>query len=234
MAGPLSGLVKGKYDKDAAKEAAKLAKEQQKAGMQLINELDYEPMYASQNVPTFQRSKSPVARSYLESFLAGNNPSATFSGAPNAKVTKARQQGAQNQMFGTIEQRIAAQRAMEAETPWKVTPPERKINPNRATNPGAAQWTVENSDLAGYGVNKEINDAVTSTGNDLTLGHREGTNPFGRDGMLAREGRAAGIQNLLQNEYKGDEARLAADIRAAGGIEKLFAQYEAQDRKRGR
>lgn len=236
MAGPFASLVKGKYDKEAAKRAGELAEKQQKAGMQLVNELDYEPMYASERVPTFQRSQSPVARSYLESFLAGNNPSATFSGAPNAKVTKMRQQGAQDQMFGTMQQRIAAQRAMEAETPWKVTPPERKINPNRNATPGGAQWTVENGKLAGYGINKEINDAVSSTGNDLTLGYQKGTNPFGRDGMLAREGRAAGIQNLLQNEYRGDEARLAADIRAAGGIEQLFAQYEAQDRqkKKGR
>ncbi len=229
MAGPFASLVQGKYAKDAAKKAAELAEKQQKAGMQLVNELDYEPMYASERVPTFQRSQSPVARSYLESFLAGNNPSATFSGAPNAKVTKMRQQGAQDQMFGTMQQRIAAQRAMEAETPWKVTPPERKVNPDRGTDEGAAQWTASHADAAAYGVNKDIFEAATSVGEPLEAksGKLKG-NDWQKN--LRADGNLQYLNKLLQGPYKGDQGRLAADIRAAGSFEALNARLKKEGR----
>lgn len=214
MAGPLASAVQGAYNKKAAEKAAKLAKEQQTAGMQLVNELDYQPMYASENVPTFQRSQSPIARSYLESVLAGNNPSSTFSGAPNAKLTKQRQQADQNRMFGTMEERVAAQRAMEQATPWKVTPPTRRVNPNRG-EPGGADWIVKNTEKAGSGITRSLNDALLSTGTDL-------------DAIAQNRVKGApysvyldNINNLLETQYDGDADRLAADIRAAGGLDKL-------------
>ncbi len=57
----------------------------------------------------------------------GNNPMSTFSGAPNADYTKQKQQTAQNKMFGTPEQRVAQQRAIDSAQPWKVKTPDRPI-----------------------------------------------------------------------------------------------------------
>lgn len=215
MGGPVSTWLEGNQREKGAEEAARLAKEQQVAGMQLINGLDYDPMYASQNVPTYQRSRSPVARSYLESFLAGNNPQATFSGAPNAKVTKMRQQGAQDQMFGTMQQRIAAQRAMEAETPWKVTTPTRKISPEKEGAEGNTTWTVQNSDKAGAGITRSLDEALLQTGTNLEdiKNNRVKGAPYSV--YLDR------ISGLLANTYGGDADRMAADIRAAGGLDNL-------------
>lgn len=226
MSGPFASLVEGKYRKDAARDAAKLAAQQQRAGQQLLNELDFQPMYASENVPTYQRSQSPIARSYLESMLAGNNPQATFSGAPNAAATKARQQGAQDQMFGTMQERVAKQRALETDTPWwKVTTPTRQVNPNRSTEPGAANWTAENSELASRGVNKTLSDSLSDTGTNLeALNTRLGNKKLGRGDAFDTVMVGQDLERLLQEGYGGNATRMAADIRAAGGYQQLMKQ----------
>lgn len=139
----------------------KAVADQRKRDLALIKELDWEPMYASETVPTYQRTQSPVARSYLESFLAGNNPAATFSGAPNAQLTKQRQQQSQDQMFGTMQERIAQQRAMEATTPWKVQTPTRPVVGQKGES---ALWTAENPQYAQRNVNKNLYDAINENG----------------------------------------------------------------------
>lgn len=153
------------------KKNAKAAEKNRKQGIDMIKSMDWEPMYASETVPTYQRTQSPVARSYLESFLMGNNPNATFSGAPNAKLTKERQQAAQNQMFGTPEQRVAQQRAYEATTPWKVQTPTRPVigqqgqdalhkagNPTAAMDLGVDRHTYD----------KLVREGFIPEGTDLT------------------------------------------------------------------
>lgn len=225
MAGPLATAIQGASNKKAAKKDKAYAAQQQRAGAQLINELDYEPMYASENVPTYQRSQSPVARSYLESFLMGNNPSATFSGAPNAKLTKQRQQSSQNAMFGTPEQRIAQQRQMETATPWKVTPPTRKVNPS-AEPDGAADWTMQNSELASYGINKTLADALADTGTDMTaLNARSRKTQAGALELISIN---KWLDKTLKEQYGGDRNKLAADIRSAGGAKQLFNQQRGK------
>lgn len=221
--GPIAQAIKGGQDKKAAKKNQAFAERQQRAGAQLINELDYEPMYASSRVPTYQRSQSPVARSFLESFLVGNNPSATFSGAPNAAATKQRQQTAQNAMFGTPEARIAQQRQMEAATPWKVKPPTRKVNPQAGASPGAADWTMQNNDLAGVGLNKNLYDALDETGLDLNaMRDKKKWKNSSQAGEYVRT--QAIMDKILSEKYGGNADRLAADIRAAGGLEALAKQ----------
>lgn len=128
------------------KKNRKAAEQSKREGIDLINSLDYTPTYASETTPTYQKTQSPVARSYLESFLAGNNPNMTFSGSPNAQRVKANQQIAQDQMFGTMQERIAQQRAADAATPWKVQTPTRPVvTPQnqaagfQAQNPAAAK-----------------------------------------------------------------------------------------------
>lgn len=121
--GDAFGLGKGIADARKAEKSAKKNRQQQLA---FLEGTDWEPMYASDRVPTYQKSQSPVARGYLESLLAGNNPDATFSGSPNAGMTKQFQQGQQNAMFGTPEQRVNKGQQLLKETPWKVTSPAAK------------------------------------------------------------------------------------------------------------
>lgn len=231
MAGPLASLVQGKYNKDAAEKAAKLAAQQQKAGMQLVSELDYQPMYASERVPTFQRSQSPIARSYLESVLAGNNPSSTFSGAPGAYGKKVLQQKQQDQMFGNMPARVAAQRTMEAATPWAVTPPTRQVNPAKNADPGAAAWSVEHADLAGKGINKTVADALRDTGTDLdALAAKNDGKKFKNYGEMLEYPSTTDDLTKMLALYGGDQARFAADLRAAGGYAQLAKKLK-QERK---
>jgi hypothetical protein len=106
-----------------AKKAKSAAKNRRKEDLNFIENLNWDPAYGSDRAPTFQRSQSPVARSYLDSFLLGTNPDATSSTAPNAKYIKAQQQAKQNQQFGTPEARLAQQQQIQQATPWKVESP---------------------------------------------------------------------------------------------------------------
>lgn len=154
----------------AAKKNREAAEKDRKARMQMIESMDFKPMYASDTTPTFQRTESPVARSYLESFLMGTNPNATFSGAPNAQAVKANQQAMENQTFGTPQQRVQRQQQILQETPWKVTAPTQGAGSTAtpstaATNPGQsaqsqdALWKAKNPDWAERGYTRaELED----------------------------------------------------------------------------
>ncbi len=137
-----------------------------------INSLDWEPMYASDTTPQYQKTQSPVARSYLESFLAGNNPSMTFSGSPNAGFVKARQQAAQDSMFGTMDQRLAQSRALQATNPYQVTSPTRKVMGEQAQ---AATWRGANPRAGNVGLTAEdqaklVELGVLEKGQDVPSG----------------------------------------------------------------
>jgi hypothetical protein len=225
MAGPFGTLAAIPGEKKAAKRNAEYAKQQQRAGMQLINELDYEPEYASNHVPTYQRSQSPVARAYLESFLSGDNPDTISPTAPNAIARRQAAQTRQNAMYGTPQERLAQQNAYFAQQPWKVTAPTRPINPNRSTDTGAAQWTAENSDFASYGVNKALSDALNDTGTNLEALKGQAMNKHGNpNDALAFGQKETAVATLLKEDYGGDANRMAADVRAAGGLEQLLKQ----------
>ncbi len=103
-------------------------KRNEKKRLRAINSLDWEPAYASEYAPTFQKAESPVARSFLESFLSGANPAAIRPGAPGANVAKVQAQAQQNEMYGTPAARAARQRQIEQETPWAVKAPERAVH----------------------------------------------------------------------------------------------------------
>ncbi len=112
----------------------KAAKDQQKAAdaaaakrLNLIKSLDFNPTMTSDLAPTYQRTQSPIARSWIESFLSGNNPDAVSPTSPNASFMKARAQAQQNSMFGTPEERAAQQQQFMQATPWAVTSPKRQI-----------------------------------------------------------------------------------------------------------
>lgn len=140
-----AGTITGARNAKKARQAARADKEER---MRLLNSLDYTPMYASETTPTYQRTQSPVARSYLESFLSGSNPDATFSGAPNAGYQKAQAQLAQNRQYGTPDERIAAQQQINTATPWQVSTPTRSV---QGTQQKALDQATYNKALgAGY------------------------------------------------------------------------------------
>lgn len=116
----LFGAAADVFTSDSARAAAA---KQRKKDMDLLQGLEWDPMYASDRVPTYQKSESPIADSYINSFLLGNNPNATFSGAPNAGIVKGQQQAAQNAQFGTPEERLAREKTLLGAQPWKVTSP---------------------------------------------------------------------------------------------------------------
>jgi hypothetical protein len=118
--GELVGIARGVYSAKDAKEAAKKDRARQ---MALLEGNDWDPMYASDRAPTFQKSESPIARGYLESMLTGNNPDQISRAAPNAAMQKQFAQTNQNQMFGTPQERLARSRELQTATPWKVQSP---------------------------------------------------------------------------------------------------------------
>jgi hypothetical protein len=87
------------------------AKKAAKANRAYVGSLDWEPTYASAQAPQMQVSESPVARSYLESLLTGNNPDLTMRNAPNADNTKMLQQQSKDQMYGTVPEMLAREAA---------------------------------------------------------------------------------------------------------------------------
>lgn len=145
------------------------AKDQQKAAeaaaakrMNLIQSLDFTPAYTSDLAPTYKRTESPVARSWIESFLSGNNPDAISPTSPNAAVKKQRAQQSQNAMFGTPQDRVARNRAIEQETPWAVTSPTRNIGP-KPEEKTEAQLRTDYADpgaVQSTGFTSELNDAM--------------------------------------------------------------------------
>ncbi len=117
--GGFAGLIGAANQRKAAKQAAK-------DQASLIKTLNWDPTTTAELAPTYQRSQSPVARSYLESFLLGNNPDSVMPGDPMAAQKKRQMQYSQNQMFGTPEQRVAQQAAYRATTPWAIDPQPQK------------------------------------------------------------------------------------------------------------
>ncbi len=189
------------------------------ANLSLIKELDWEPMYSSDTIPAYQKTKSPVAGSFIESYLAGNNPAAISSTAPNAKFQKAQQQRAQDQMFGPMQERIAAQRAAEASNPYKVTTPTRKVVGSQAQS---AEWTAANSPYAQRGVNKNLFDTLNELG--VTMPESRGNELKGGIGALL----APSAAEQLAKDYGSPDAAAAALKQDPG----LLAKYGLKPRKR--
>lgn len=111
----------------AARKNKKAIAAANKKNQDFLSKLDYEPTYASDLAPTYQKTQSPLARSYLESILVGNNPAMTAPGQANARVAQARQQQQANRMWGTPQQLVGRERAIEAAQPWKVNAPTQPV-----------------------------------------------------------------------------------------------------------
>lgn len=222
------GIIGGAFQAKANRRDAAKAKRE---GIELVQAMDYEPTYASETTPTYQKTKSPMARSYLESFLAGNNPAMTFSGAPNAALTKQRQQTAQDQMFGTMQERVAAQRAADAETPWKVQTPTEPVITDKAR---AAGFQAKTPGAVKQGLTEEQYDDLVRRGvlNPSDMGQAKIMNAMSDKGVLARAYKAGDYEAIKEilSPYKLDRPHAVAQNRQkrkrAKEIDRLIDKYD--------
>lgn len=127
----------------ANRQNAKAARQNKKDQIGLIDKLDWDPMYASDTTPMYKPTQSPVARAYLESMLTGSNPDTTYSTRPNAAATKATQQASQNAMYGTPEERVAQQRALQSQPLYTVPTPTRSVTGGTTNAPSASQANAQ-------------------------------------------------------------------------------------------
>lgn len=154
-----TGAIFGKVQENKRNQKAADAARRQR--FEMIDKIDWEPMYASQTVPQYQKSQSPLARSVIDSFLMGNNPNATMSTAPNAALIKARQQEQQNQMFGTPEQRLAQQNAVTSTNPYTFKTPTRPVMGEQMQE---AKYQGQAPEMNGWGFSKDTYDKLTRAG----------------------------------------------------------------------
>lgn len=154
-----TGALFGKNKEN--KENARAMAEARRQRFEMIDKIDWEPMYASQTVPQYQKSQSPLARSVIDSFLMGNNPLSTRSSAPNAALIKARQQEQQNQMFGTPEQRLAQQNAITSTNPYTFKTPTRPVMGQQMQE---AKYQGQAPELNGWGIDRDTYDKLVAGG----------------------------------------------------------------------
>lgn len=95
--------------------------------LRMAGGMPYEPQYVSNLTTPYQKSQSPVARSYLESMLTGTNPDLVSRGAPNAAAQKQQMSQQQDQLYGTMADRQALATRMAATNPYQVKPITRQV-----------------------------------------------------------------------------------------------------------
>lgn len=149
MVGGIVGMVQAAKNKKAQRE-------ENDTQLNLIKSLDWTPTTTAELAPTYQRSQSPVARSYLESFLLGSNPDSVMPGDPMAAQKKRQMQYAQNQQFGTPEQRLAQQSAYRQTTPWSVQPALEKAQKKEAASQEESNFAAQNPDAVKLGLDQNL------------------------------------------------------------------------------
>lgn len=110
--------MEGKAAERQADQDRKDAEMFRQQSMDLAGQLNWEPDYVSDIMPTYQRAQSPLARAVLESILTGSNPSSVSSTRPGAAQLQAGAQGQFDQQFGGWDALLERQRAAEQATPW--------------------------------------------------------------------------------------------------------------------
>ena len=105
-------------DEKAAAEQLKHAEEMRQESFDLANQLNWEPDYVSDLVQPYQKTQSPLARSFLESLLTGANPSMVSSTRHGANRLQAGAQARFDDQFGGWDQLLARQREVDKQTPW--------------------------------------------------------------------------------------------------------------------
>lgn len=126
-----------------ARKSQRQARQERENQKRYVDELDWEPEYAADHVPTYQKTQSPVARAYLESTLLGYNPDTTWEGETNAKYKRAMQERTKGNLFGTPEELAAESKRVQADnSAYKVAPFTRQVNPPDTTTTESGQFNA--------------------------------------------------------------------------------------------
>lgn len=124
---PWEPIGKYKGAKDASKEQRKLARETYERQQKAIDAHDWNPELVSERAPQYQRTESPVARGYLESFLTGTNPDAIQGTRAGAQFAKKDAQAAFNTQTGGWDALRAKQAELNDSSRFHVAPIERDV-----------------------------------------------------------------------------------------------------------
>lgn len=112
-----------KEREEAARKWLEQAMADRQAGVNMAQNLDWSPERVRDQVGVFQRSRSPVADAFLESFVTGDNPAAIQGTRYGSKIEKADAQRRFNANYGGWDALRAQQRQLDESTPWAVQNP---------------------------------------------------------------------------------------------------------------
>lgn len=110
-----------KQRKQAEREQKAMRRDRERA-LGMAADADYEPELLSDHAAPYQRSQSPLATGFLESFLTGSQPAAVQGTRAGAPAMQAKAQGNWDRNYGGTDALIGKQRAAEQATPWAVKP----------------------------------------------------------------------------------------------------------------
>lgn len=156
LGGDLGSII-GKRQENKRNRA--LADRENKNRLALFNTLDQEPMYASQLVPQYKQTQSPVARAYLESMLMGANKDAVSPTGVNSALDQKMAVARKNALFGTDQELLQKQQALQSQPLYQNTAPTRRIVPT-----AEEKFARSNPAAAGVGASPELLDALKGKG----------------------------------------------------------------------
>ena len=209
MIGDSIGAAVGaeKRRKEAARETQR-AREDRVRGLAMATDAEYDPFLVRDMIDPYQRSQSPVARGYLESFLTGVNPQAVQSTRATAPQQRAQLQQGFDQAYGGWDALRAKQREMEASTPWATKPLAREPVTDEM------RWTAK----LGQG-GKQAMQRMGLDLDDLAVLERAGIS------VDARKGELDGLNKAADKEVKAINKAIKAGDR--GLLEQFLAQKRA-------
>jgi len=196
MIGDSIGAAVGaeKQRKQAQKEA-RYARNDRERALAMAADANYNPFLVSDVIDPYQRSQSPVARGYLESFLTGANPQAVQGVRAGAPVQKASAQQGFNQAYGGWDALRQKQREMEQSTPWDIKPfKEPAVTEEMRWNAKLGQGGRAAMDRLGL----DYDDLTKLENAGITVDARKGE----LDGMSKAMDREVDALNLM-NKYPG-------------------------------
>jgi hypothetical protein len=123
LANGVGGYLGAKEREEAARKWIEQAMADRQSGVNLAQNLDWSPERVRDQVGTYQRSRSPVADAFLESFVTGDNPAAVQGTRYGAKIDKADAQKRFDKNYGGWDAIRAQQRQLDQSTPWAVQNP---------------------------------------------------------------------------------------------------------------
>lgn len=215
----IGAAVGAKHKEKALKRQASAARRDRERALGMAADAEYDPFLISEQIGPYQRSQSPVARGYLESFLTGANPDAVQGTRAGAPQLQARAQGAQQQAYGGWDALRARQREMEQSTPWEVRPfTEQAVTPEMRARAKALpsdeiaskRWGITPEQVTqlreGYGIT--FDDQGGWHGDKGGVATQ--TAQWLRDGIL--QGNVGGVERFLSSGKAGDQgAKWAKD-----------------------